>query len=137
MKKYVSIFLFTFIVLLSFLLHHKYINHEISGLHDWRQTQTGWNIRNFTRYDFNILNPRVASFNGGKDNIYRYEFPVYQWVIGGIQKIIGEDVSVIRYSTFLLGLCSLLGFYYLLKNLPYYEDLKTNYNKVINEPKYA
>lgn len=117
MKKYVSIFLFTFIVLLSFLLHHKYINHEISGLHDWRQTQTGWNIRNFTRYDFNILNPRVATFNGGKDNIYRYEFPVYQWVIGGIQKIIGEDVSVIRYFTFLLGLCSLLGFYYLLKNL--------------------
>ena len=29
------------------------------------------------------------------------------------------------------------GKYYLLKNLPYYEDLKTNYNKVINEPKYA
>ncbi|MGJ0455880.1 hypothetical protein NG782_04135 [Aliarcobacter cryaerophilus] len=27
--------------------------------------------------------------------------------------------------------------YYLLKKLPYYEDLKTNYNKVINEPKYA
>ena len=29
------------------------------------------------------------------------------------------------------------GKYYLLKKLPYYEDLKTNYNKVINEPKYA
>ena len=29
------------------------------------------------------------------------------------------------------------GKYYLLKKLPYYEDLKINYNKVINEPKYA
>lgn len=114
MKDLTVILFFSLLFLFTFFLHQKYMNHEISGIHDWRQTQTAWNIRNFARYDFNILNPRVASFNGGKDNIYRYEFPIYQWMIGGLQKILGEDVRIIRYFTLFLGFITLLGFYFLL-----------------------
>lgn len=63
---------------LNLFLHSKHLNKEVTGIHTWRQSQTMWNVRNFVRHDNNILNPRISSFNGGKDNLYRYEFPLMQ-----------------------------------------------------------
>ncbi len=101
-------------ILLSFILHFDKMGKDLSGQHVWRQSQTQWNIRNFYRHDSNILNPRVAHFNGGKDNIYRYEFPVMQWSIAMVQKVFGEDIWVTRICLFLLGVLTLFGLYQFL-----------------------
>lgn len=103
-------------ILLSLLLHLPNISTGIQGVHTWRQSQTAWNIRNFVRHDANILNPRTSHFNTPtKTNIYRYEFPIMQWSIAMIQKVVGEHVEVIRLFIFLLGAITVIGFFNLLK----------------------
>lgn len=97
--------------ILSLLLHLSPLQKDITGVHSWRQCQTMWNIRNFTRHDANILNPRVSHFNFNEDNLYRYEFPVMQWSIGMIQRITGEDIRIVRFSIFLICCTGILFFY--------------------------
>lgn len=106
-------------IILSIYLHRNIFQKEISGIHTWRQSQTALNIRNFYRYDANILNPRVAIYNIGNSNIMRYEFPIMQWSIAMIQKVFGENITVIRICMFLIGIFAILGFYYLLKILDF------------------
>ncbi len=101
----------------SLYVHKNILTQEIQGAHSWRQCQTMWNIRNFVRHDSNILNPRVSHFNGGKDNIYRYEFPIMQWTIAQIEKITSEDIFVVRIFLFLLGAIGVLGMYYLANQI--------------------
>jgi len=114
-NKYALILIFFFGI--SFAMHYKVFNVDIRGIHTWRQSQTMWNIRNFYRHDANILNPRVSHFNGGKDNIYRYEFPIMQWSIAMLEKVFGERISVVRISIFIIGLISVIFFYLLLQVL--------------------
>jgi len=76
-----------------------------------------WNIRNFTRHDANILNPRINKFNGGKDNILRYEFPIMQWCISKVQLACGEDIKYVRVSLFLIGLFGVTGFFFLMLHI--------------------
>lgn len=90
---------------------------EIQGVHTWRQSQTMWNIRNFARHDANILNPRVSHFNGNKDNIYRYEFPIMQWIIGMFQRLFSEQILWVRLFMFLFGSLGVVGMFFLLKHL--------------------
>jgi hypothetical protein len=98
----------------SLILHWNVFSQDISGIHTWRQSQTQLNIRNFHRKDPNILNTRVAHFNGGKDNLYRYEFPVMQWSIAMLQHVFGEDIRVTRISIFIIGFLTLTAFALLL-----------------------
>ena len=106
---------------INFLLHFHFISQDIQGLHSWRQSQTMWNVRNFVRHDANILNPRINVLNGDNDNLYRYEFPVMQWSIAMVQKVTGEQISVVRIFMFLLGITAVLGMYFLLKQITGYE----------------
>jgi len=85
----------------------------VQGLHSWRQSQTCLNIRNFTRNDFNIFNPRVGHYNVGDDNIKRYEFPVMQWLIAGIQRVCGEHHLILRFSMLFIYFLSLYGMWLL------------------------
>lgn len=96
---------------------------DIQGAHVWRQCQTMWNIKNFIRYDNNILNPRVSHFNGGKDNLYRYEFPIMQWSIAQIHHLLGDDIIICRISLFIIGLFGAIGLFYLCNF--YFEDQLT------------
>ena len=98
-------------------LHKNVVNLEIQGAHAWRQCQTMWNVRNFVRHDANILNPRVSSFNGGKENILRYEFPLMQYAIAMAEKVFGEDVVVVRFCLFLLAIFTSFGFFYLVRDI--------------------
>ncbi|MEP7320861.1 MAG: glycosyltransferase family 39 protein [Saprospiraceae bacterium] len=83
--------------------------------------QNQWNIRNFYRYDNNILNPRIPAHNlGHDDNILRYEFPLMQWIIAQLERLFGENILVTRMTMFLVGCLALLGFYFLSKQI--FED---------------
>lgn len=86
---------------------------NIQGSHLWRQSTTMWNIRNFTRHDANILNPRTASFNNG-DNLNRYEFPLMQWSIAMILRLTGEHMLLVRLCMFLFSCIGIIGFYKLM-----------------------
>lgn len=101
-------------VLISLALHRSLLVEEVRGLHAWRQAQTMWNIRNFERHDANIMNPRASYFNSGQGNIVRYEFPIMQWCIGMVQKVLGGHITVARSCVFLMGLLGVFGFYRLL-----------------------
>lgn len=98
----------------SFVQHLEHFSKDIQGIHSWRQSQTMWNIRNFVRHDSNILNPRVNSFNGGRDNVYRYEFPIMQWGIAKVLTVFGEKIEIVRAQVFIIGAFSVLGIFLLV-----------------------
>jgi len=105
------------IIGISFLCHLPVLNLDIQGKHAWRQTQTMWNIKNFTESDPNIINPRVSHFNYGDTNIYRYEFPLLQWTIGMTQRVLGSNVILVRIMLFLFGAVGAIGFFKLLQKM--------------------
>ncbi len=106
---------FLLIPIVSIGLHWQIFSTDLIGVHLWRQSQTAINIQNFYRHDFNIMNPRTNSFNGGNDNIMRFEFPIMQWLVAAAHKVFGESIVVLRISLFLIGLWGVLGVYFLLK----------------------
>ena len=111
--KFLHFFLLIFFAGISLFLHKDKLSLDIQGAHVWRQCQTMWNINNFIRHDNNILNPRVSHFNGGKDNLYRYEFPIMQWSIAQVHRIFGENIVLTRLLLFFIGLMGAIGLYYL------------------------
>ena len=113
-RKYTALIVVALVGILLFL-HRGHFNLELRGTHVWRQSITALHIRNFVRYDNNILNPRVASFNCGRDNISRYEFPLMQWTIAQVERVTGESVAVVKFYQFLIAISFLIGFMFLLK----------------------
>ena len=108
-------FFFTVLIFFYLLVHRPDISKDIIGRHNWRQSQTMWNIRNFARHDGNILNPRVSHYNTPNGtNLYRYEFPIMQWAMGMSQKLVGENILFVRLFTFLITTIGLIGFYKML-----------------------
>lgn len=101
------------IPLLSIFLHWKVFPLDLMSIHVWRQTQTQSNIVNFYEEDFNIFNPR-RNERGSGDGIFRMEFPIMQWGFAGLHRIFGESIVVSRIASFVLGLCTVLGMYFLL-----------------------
>ncbi|HOY08016.1 MAG TPA: glycosyltransferase family 39 protein [Saprospiraceae bacterium] len=109
--------LFWIIPLLSLAMHWRIFHTDLLGIHLWRQSQTQLNIQNFYRHDFNILNPRVNITNLGPNTIYRYEFPLMQWCIACVHKVLGESIMITRTCLFLLGLGSVWGMFFLGRTL--------------------
>ena len=108
---------FVLSLLLSAGLHRSVFPLEIQGIHNWRQSQTMWNVYNFVHQDNDILNPRVSHFNGSNDNLLRYEFPVMQWTIAQLVRVTGREVLVARLVVWLIGVAGLAGFYLLLRTM--------------------
>ena len=106
---------------LSVWMHRDTLQRDIYGLHDWRQSQTMWNIRNFARYDNDLYTPRRSSFNGSNNNVARMEFPIMQWGIAQVARLVGaEDELVIsRVSVFILSLSGLVAFFLLLRAMAF------------------
>ena len=111
-KKYV-IYGFAAMIFLSVVMHLHIFPKDLWGKHLWRQAQTQECVQQFTRGDFNILNPRTNTYNGGS-NIVRLEFPIMQWSIAAINRLIGESILTSRIFMFCTGLLGIFGFYLLL-----------------------
>ncbi len=110
-------------LLLSAGLHRSIFPLEIQGLHNWRQSQTMWNVYNFVHQDNNILNPRVSHLNSPDGNLMRYEFPLMQWGIAQVVRVTGEEVTVARIMVWLIGAFGLAGFYLLLRTMAFSRGL--------------
>ncbi|MGB3546993.1 MAG: glycosyltransferase family 39 protein [Saprospiraceae bacterium] len=99
------------------LLHLPAFRVDLQHIHVFRQAMTQVNIRNFAREDFNILNPRHDN-RGTGDGIFRLEFPVMQWLFGGVYRVAGtDDIRITRLLTLLLGILSTVGIYRFLNAL--------------------
>lgn len=104
------------IPIISLIMHFPIFKLDLIGMHVWRQTQTQTVIQNFYEEDFNILNSRFND-NAHTDRIVRMEFPVMQWIFACFYKVFGDHVVISRVLTFIIGLFSVYGFYYLIKNI--------------------
>lgn len=116
MRKQTAIILLAGSLGVSLLLHGNVLGRELTGYHVWRQSITMWQVRNFMRYDANILNPRIAplGLESGAPLISRYEFPLLQWSLAAVQRVTGENITVVRLILFALGSLATLGFFYWL-----------------------
>ncbi len=97
-------------------MHYKHFPKDLMGIHVWRQTQTQSTINNFYEEDMNILNPS-RNDRGNGDGIFRMEFPLMQWLVAGIYKILGNHIIISRIFMFIIGILSVLGMYKLLEAL--------------------
>ncbi len=60
----------------------------------------------------NILFPRVND-HADTDRLHRMEFPLMQWLFALCYKLLGPHIAISRVLTFLIGLGSVYGMYYL------------------------
>lgn len=116
LRKNVLYIALIFLPLLSVAMHWKAFQADLMGRHVWRQVQTQAVVVNFYEEDFNILNPRL-DVRGSGDGIDRKEFPLMQWLFAGVYKVVGKHLIVSRILTFLIGLGSLAGMFFLTKIL--------------------
>ncbi len=104
------------IPLLTFLLHIHIFPKELVGIHAWRQTETASNVVNFYERDFHPLNPQVHNLDW-PDGSKRMEFPIMQWIFAWGYFLFGENILILRFLSFLIGLGTIFGMHNLTKYL--------------------
>ena len=93
-------------------MHWQVFSKDLVGIHVWRQTQTQTVTDNFYQEDMNIFHPKINELRTD-DRIMRMEFPVMQWIFAVFHKVLGSNVAISRVLTFILGLFSAWGIFYL------------------------
>ncbi len=112
-NKYLLIGILAFI---SIVMHWPHFSKDLVSLHVWRQVETQTTILNFYEEDFNLLNPRQNN-RGDGDGIFRMEFPLMQWLVAGIFRLLGNHIIITRIFMFLTGLVAIFGIYALVFQL--------------------
>lgn len=112
LSKYRNAITITAIAIVSLLMHWSIFQRDLIGIHVWRQSQTQLNITNFYRVGNNILHPRVNILDAnGEQLIIRTDFPLMQWIVAQVYRVVGESIIVTRVCMFLLGLITTTGFF--------------------------
>ncbi|MBA3829086.1 MAG: glycosyltransferase family 39 protein [Taibaiella sp.] len=93
-------------------MHLHVFRLDLIGYHVWRQTQTQTVINNFYKEDNNILHPRIND-RADTNRIFKMEFPVMQWLFALFYKIFGNYIIISRILTFLIGIGSVFGMFFL------------------------
>ncbi|MES2131761.1 MAG: glycosyltransferase family 39 protein [Bacteroidota bacterium] len=107
---------FCLAISISVFQHYRVFSLDVIGYHAWRQTQTQTVIENFANEDFNILNPRINDFYY-KDRLFRMEFPLAQWIIAALYKLLGNHLIITRLFFYLATLFSVWGIYKVIQAL--------------------
>ncbi|HHG86416.1 MAG TPA: hypothetical protein ENJ82_16820, partial [Bacteroidetes bacterium] len=114
--KHIRWILFGFIPLLTFLMHLHIFPTELVGTHAWRQCETASNVANFYDHSFAITDPHVYQLDF-PEGLKRMEFPIMQWGMALAYDIFGPSVVVLRIFSWLIGLFSIWGMFYLIRAL--------------------
>src|SRR6266700_7492964 len=83
------------LLLLAFFVRLYRFNSPVADWHSWRQADTSAVSRNFVKYGFDLLHPRmnnISNVQSGLENPQGYfftEFPIYNAVQAGLSKYIG------------------------------------------------
>ncbi len=51
------------------------------------------------------------------DRLYRMEFPLMQWLFALFYKVLGPHIAISRVLSFIIGVCSVYGMFYLCNNV--------------------
>ncbi len=95
---------------LSGVMHGPYFRTELVSMHVWRQTQTHQQTLSFLQEDNNLFRPRRPD-RGATDGVSRMEFPLQQWLVAQVMRLVGAEIYVLRGCMFLLALLTLSGMY--------------------------
>lgn len=93
--KGLSLLLLILILIGGFVARFYRFDNPVADWHSWRQAETSSVSRNFARYGFDILHPRmdnISNVQSGKDNPNGYffvEFPIYNILQAGLFKVFG------------------------------------------------
>lgn len=89
-------------------MHARIFTTDIVGPHAWRQTQTVATIEHFTRESLDITQPHTYHYVNGT-TLMRMEFPLLQWSIACVFRLLGEHIWLMRMLLFLAGVVTLAG----------------------------
>lgn len=90
MKKNLHIFCFLLLFLAGFCVRLYRFNNPVADWHSWRQADTSSVARNFVKYGFDLLHPRmenISNVQSGLENPQGYfyaEFPIYDALQAGL-----------------------------------------------------
>ena len=104
------------IPLVTFLLHIHIFPKELVGVHAWRQTETTSNVVNFYERDFHPLHPQVHNLEWPEGS-KKMEFPIMQWLMAWGYFLFGENIWIVRFLSFLIGLGTVFGMHRLVRHL--------------------
>ncbi len=114
-KKHYKLILFS-IPIISFGLHFHVFDLDLVGIHVWRQTETQTVINNFYRESFNILHPHIND-RPDTGRVLQKEFPLMQWLFAIFYWLLGSHITLSRVLSFIIGLFSVYGMFYLCNNV--------------------
>lgn len=84
------------------------------GHHGWRQTDTAAIARNFVEEGPDLLHPRV-DWRGATSGFVECEFPVYQWALAALYRVVGVREVAGRLLSIALSLATLALLYCLAR----------------------
>lgn len=114
-RKHYRLILFS-IPIISLAMHFHVFSLDLIGFHVWRQTETQTVINNFYTEDFHIFNPRIND-HADTDRLHRIEFPLMQWLFALFHKLLGTHIAISRILSFLIGMGSVSGMFYLCRKV--------------------
>ncbi len=114
LKKHFTAIFFILLLLLGFAVRLYRFDNPVADWHSWRQADTSAVSRNFIKYGFDLLHPRmnnISNVQSGLENPQGYffvEFPLYNATQAGLYKLFGyftleEWGRLITITTSLLG----------------------------------
>jgi len=92
------------------------ITNPLIGHHSWRQADTAAMARNFVEEEFDILYPRV-DWRGVTSGEVECEFPVYQFIVASLYRLLGVHESIGRLLSVFFSLMTIVGMYLLSKHV--------------------
>ena len=98
---------------ISIASHFFILNAPPCGVHVWRQCNTLAMANNFTEEGFNILEPKIDRRNE-TNGITGSHFPLYEWGLATVYKLIGTHNSIARIYSLLVFSLGLMAFYKIL-----------------------
>jgi len=104
------------IFLLAAALRLINITNPLLGHHSWRQTDTAAIARNFIEERYNILYPKI-DWRGATNGNVECEFPVYQFTLASIYRILGVHEIIGRLLSLVFSLATGLGVYLVSKRV--------------------
>jgi len=109
-KKLISLYPISFLLLLAFLLRIYNIQSPILGVHSWRQADTAAMARNFYTNGYNFLYPQV-DWGGNLTGYCQTEFPIYSFFVAILYKFFGVHESIGRLISLIFSLVSIYFLY--------------------------
>ncbi|MEI7437038.1 MAG: glycosyltransferase family 39 protein, partial [bacterium] len=104
------------ILLLACALRLINFTSPLLGNHSWRQADTAAIARNFQEERYNILYPSI-DWRGASSGEVECEFPVYQFVLASMYRVLGVHEPIGRLVSIFFSLTTVLGVYLISKRV--------------------